>query len=251
VTTLERLRSQGQRLFAARSFVPIAILPLVVLAMPEAWRVRVAGSAASISIWLAVSLLLGATGLAIRAAALAFAPEGTSSRDTHRLRAPSLSTTGMYSIVRNPLYLGNALMWVGAVASLGLWWLVVITALLYWLYIERVILVEEMFLRDQFGPAFGEWVKRTPAFVPRLSAWSPATGAFSWRRLSSEHNGLSGFLLSVTLFSAGVEVLFGRRPLADWRADHWALIAALVAALALSVVVTILKRSRATQDTKR
>jgi protein-S-isoprenylcysteine O-methyltransferase Ste14 len=242
VTTLERLRSQGQRLFAARSFVPIAILPLAVLAMPEAWRVRASGSAVSSSIWLAVSLVLGAAGLAIRAAALAFAAEGTSSRDTHRLRAPSLTTTGMYSIARNPLYLGNALMWVGAVASLGLWWLVVITALLYWLYIERVILVEEVFLQDQFGPAFSEWAKRTPAFVPKLSAWSPATGAFSWRRLSSEHNGVLGFLFSVTLFSAGVEVLFGRRPLADWRADHWALIATLVAAVALSVAAVILKR---------
>ncbi len=57
---------------------------------------------------------------------------------------------------------------------------------------------------------------------------SPPTGAFSWRRLSSEHNGVLGFLFSVTLFSVGVEVMFGRRPLADWRADHWVLVAALI-----------------------
>src|SRR6185503_19274771 len=100
--------------------------------MPEAWRVRSAASAASRT-WLIVAVTLGVIGLILRAAALAFAPDGTSSRDTHRLRAPSLNTTGMYSIVRNPLYVGNALRWIGAVASLGLWWLVALTALLYWL----------------------------------------------------------------------------------------------------------------------
>jgi protein-S-isoprenylcysteine O-methyltransferase Ste14 len=242
VTTLERLRSQGHRLFAARSFVPLAILPLVVLAMPEAWRIRASTSTSSSYTWLVVSFALGLTGLAIRAAALAFAPEGTSSRDTHRLRAPSLNTTGMYSIVRNPLYLGNGFMWVGAVASLGLWWLVSMTALLYWLYIERVILVEEAFLQDQFGEEFVDWARRTPAFVPNLSAWRPATAQFSWRRLANEHNGLLAFLSSVTLFSAAVELIFGQRLVSEWRADNWGLIAALVGALGLSIVAVIGKR---------
>lgn len=210
--------------------------------MPEAWRIRASTGTSSSYTWLVVSFALGLTGLVIRAAALAFAPEGTSSRDTHRLRAPSLNTTGMYSIVRNPLYLGNALMWVGVVASLGLWWLVAITALLYWLYIERVILVEEAFLQDQFGEEFVEWTRRTPAFLPNLSAWRPATGRFSWRRLASEHNGLLAFLVSVTFFSAAVELLFGQRLVSEWRADNWGLIAALVGALGLSIVVVIGKR---------
>ncbi len=160
--------------------------------MPEAWRVRSSTSTATSDVWFVVSFALGLTGLFIRAAALAFAPEGTSSRDTHQLRAPSLNTTGMYSIVRNPLYVGNALLWLGAVASLGLWWLVALTALLYWLYIERVILVEEGFLEGQFGRQFTEWASGTPAFVPNPSSWRPASGTFSWRRLSSEHNGLLG-----------------------------------------------------------
>ena len=70
--------------------------------------------------WLVASVAIGLAGLAVRAVAVAYAPDGTSSRDTHRMRAPSLNTTGLYSVVRNPLYLGNGLMWLGAVASLGL-----------------------------------------------------------------------------------------------------------------------------------
>jgi protein-S-isoprenylcysteine O-methyltransferase Ste14 len=242
VTTLERLKSQGQRLFAARSFVPLAILPLVVLAMPEAWRVRSATTPAVSDAWLVVAFALGLAGLVIRAAGLAFAPDGTASRDTHRLRAPSLNTTGLYSIVRNPLYLGNALMWLGAVASLGLWWLVALTALVYWLYIERVILVEEGFLEGEFGQQFTQWASQTPAFVPRLSSWQPAAGAFSWRRLSSEHNGLLGFVATITVFSLGVEVMAGGRSLAEWRADHGMLIGILAAAAALSIGLVVAKR---------
>ena len=217
------------------------MLPLVILAMPEAWRVRSASETIA-NAWLAVAVVLGLAGLAIRASALAFAPEGTSSRDTHQLRAPSLNTTGTYSIVRNPLYLGNGLMWGGAVASLGLWWLVAITALVYWLYIERVILVEETFLESQFGGEFTAWAARTPAFLPWPSAWRPPAGTFSWRRLSSEHNGLLGFLFSVALFSLAVEVLIGNRPLASWRSDHAILVAALIGALLLSILLVGIKR---------
>lgn len=210
--------------------------------MPEAWRMHSSRSPELSRLWLIAALGIGSFGLIIRAAAVAFAPEGTSSRDTHQLRAPSLNTTGMYSVVRNPLYLGNALMWLGAVASLGLWWLVALTAALYWLYIERVILVEESFLETEFGRAFNEWADRTPAFVPNLSCWRPASSTLSWRRVSAEHNGLLGFLLAVSLFSLGVEVIVGRRAWSDWQADHWMMVAALATALTLSVVLVIAKR---------
>jgi protein-S-isoprenylcysteine O-methyltransferase Ste14 len=219
---------------------------LIVLAMPAAWRMQSSTSAAASRAWLAVSFAAGFIGILIRAAALAFAPEGTSSRDTHQLRAPSLNTTGMYSIVRNPLYLGNALLWLGAVASLGLWWLVVLIALLYWLYIERVILVEESFLEREFGRQFTDWAAETPAFVPNPALWRPAVGRFSWRRLSTEHNGLLGFVAAVTLFSVGVEVIVGQRPFSAWRADHSVLIAMLVGALALSAAAILLKLRRGT-----
>src|SRR5262245_17423016 len=219
------------------------MLPLIILALPEAWRARPAGSETISSAWLTVSVALGLAGLMVRAAALAFAPDGTSTRDTHQLRAPTLNTTGMYSIVRNPLYLGNGVMWVGAVASLGLWWLAAITALVYWLYIERVILVEETFLESQFGQAFTSWAAATPAFLPRLSAWRPPAGTFSWRRLSSEHNGLLGFLFSVTVFSLAVEVLIGDRRLSSWRASHWMLAGTLAGAVTLSMVLVALKRA--------
>ena len=104
------------------------------------------------------------------------APDGTSSRDTRALRAPSLNTTGMYSIVRHPLYLGAGLMWIGIAMSLRVWWLVAIVALAYWLYVERLMIVEEAFLAEQFPVEFPRWASRTRAFLPRPSDWVPSTG---------------------------------------------------------------------------
>ena len=185
MTLTERLAQQGRRLFAFRSVVPLLLLPVVVLAMPASWQAEawLGPTGALVVQWLAVGI--ACAGVLLRCAAVGFAPDGTSSRDTHRLRAPALNTTGMYSVVRHPLYLGNALMWIGVAMSLRVWWLVVIVALVYWIYIERVMLVEEAFLRQTFGVTFEAWAVRTPAFVPRFSRWTRPTGSFSWKRLAA------------------------------------------------------------------
>ena len=242
MTTVERLHAQGQRLFAARSVVPLALVPFLMLALPESWRVQSSLGATANRLCLSAALAIRLFRLALQAMAVAFAPDGTSSRDTHQLRATTLTTSGVYSVVRNPLYLGNALMWLGAVASLQVWWLVVVTALAYWLYIERVILVEEAFLGRTFGANFSQWASRTPAFVPKVAQWRPPAGRFSWRRLSTEHNGLLGFLATVTVLRAGAQVAAGGQPVSRWRADHADLLALLMAALALSIVSILAKR---------
>ena len=89
--------------------------------------------------------------LAIRWVTIAFVPGGTSGRNTLGQRADQLNTSGMYSMVRNPLYVGNFVAILGVLICVKVWWLVAMFALLYWLYIERVIAVEEAFLEQKFG----------------------------------------------------------------------------------------------------
>lgn len=223
--------------------MPLVLVPALIVALPEAWRIESGSGSAANRWWLYTAVLVGLSGLALRAAAVAFAPDGTSSRDTHQLRASSLTTTGVYSAVRNPLYLGNALMWLGAVASLRVWWLVVITAGVYWLYIERVILVEEAFLERTFGAAFLDWARRTPAFLPRWSEWRRPEGAFSWRRLANEHNGLLGLVATVTVLQAATSIAVGGRSWRDFRAERADLLILLAGSLVLSLAVVAVKRA--------
>ena len=242
MTLTERLAQQGRRLFAFRSVVPLLLLPVVVLAMPASWQAEawLGPTGALVVQWLAVGI--ACAGVLLRCAAVGFAPDGTSSRDTHRLRAPALNTTGMYSVVRHPLYLGNALMWIGVAMSLRVWWLVVIVALVYWIYIERVMLVEEAFLRQTFGVTFEAWAVRTPAFVPRFSRWTRPTGSFSWKRVLSEHNGLLSMVLIIPLLEFLEDQQHGGESLAVWSREHRDLVMLLAAGLVISGVSMVLRR---------
>jgi hypothetical protein len=138
--------------------------------------------------------------LSVRAATVGCSARGTSGRNRHAQAAASLNTTGMYSIVRHPLYVGNYLMWLGVAALPGVWWLPVLVSLAFWLYYERIMLAEEEFLSERFGDGFAQWAARTPAFIPRPGLWCRSTCRFSFRLvLQREYSGL--FLLVLTFWA--------------------------------------------------
>jgi hypothetical protein len=126
---------------------------------------------------LAISFL----GMLVRVLTIGYAPAKTSGRNTSSQLAVQLNTTGVYSIVRHPLYLGNYLIGLGIMLLLWVWWLPVIYTLLFWLYYERIMFAEEAFLNQQFGEAFRKWASVTPAFWPNFSLWRPADLPFSLR----------------------------------------------------------------------
>jgi hypothetical protein len=146
----------------------------------------------------------------------------------------------MYSVMRHPLYLGNGLIWIGVAASSRVWWLVVIVALSYALYIERVMAFEEAFLQQAFGEDFRAWAARTPSILPRWSLWTPAAGDVLWRRVASEHNGL---LAVAVLFCAWpLESLLRGFSLADWLQLHEDLLTLLAVSVVISSVAIIARR---------
>jgi len=222
--------------------MPLLLLPLLVLALPESARVEEAlGESRSLIVeWLAFAVAF--SGLALRCLTVAFAPEGTSSRDTRATRAPSLNTTGAYSLVRHPLYLGAGLMWLGVALSLRVWWFALIVVLAYWLYVERLMLVEEGFLEGQFGEQFRRWAGQTPTFLPSGSGWRPATGPIQWRRVLSEHNGLLGLAFALLLLQVLEDLPFGGQSWAEWYGDHSGLVALLAFAVVVSAICIFIRR---------
>ena len=64
--------------------------------------------------------------------------------------ADSLNTTGIYSTVRHPLYLGNFFMWLAIVVLTADLYFVIVFCLCYFIF-ERVMLAEEDFLANKFG----------------------------------------------------------------------------------------------------
>ena len=86
----------------------------------------------------------------------------------HRLQAPlRLTTTGPFQFVRNPLYLGNLLLCVGATITSQVLWLVPVT--LFWCLgiFSLVVRYEEAHLRQHYGEPYRRYFAEVPRWFPR------------------------------------------------------------------------------------
>ncbi|MCP4382764.1 MAG: DUF1295 domain-containing protein [Hyphomicrobiales bacterium] len=174
----ERFVQQGDFLFRWRSFVPLVLAPILILTVSDdAWPM---GDA--LEDWVeAACVFISLAGLAIRADAIGYAAPRSSGGNTKRQRADTLNTTGLYSVVRHPLYVGNALIWLGLILFNHTIWVIAFVCLFFAIYYERIMAAEERFLESRFGDVFRQWVDRVPAVVPDIRLWVPPDRRFDWR----------------------------------------------------------------------
>jgi protein-S-isoprenylcysteine O-methyltransferase Ste14 len=193
----EEFESTGNWLFRWRSYLPLALIGVFLLALRE---YEYPGHSENLHhLWTVLCLLVSFIGLGIRVFTIGYTPRGTSGRNTKKQVADTLNTTGIYSIVRNPLYLGNFFMGLGIALFAYLWWLTLIYILVFWLYYERIIFAEEAYLRNKFGDEYLEWANKTPVFIPTFSQYRKSNLPFSLRNvLRREYNGF--FAVIIVLF---------------------------------------------------
>jgi protein-S-isoprenylcysteine O-methyltransferase Ste14 len=88
----------------------------------------------------------------------------------HRLKLPlELTTGGPYKLVRNPLYIGNALICASATFFARLPWLApFILAWVFMIY-SRVVRYEEGWLLELYGGPYERYMRNVPRWFPRLS----------------------------------------------------------------------------------
>jgi protein-S-isoprenylcysteine O-methyltransferase Ste14 len=195
----EEFEKNGEFLFRWRSYLPILILPFLILALPHSgYGQKLLGNRFDLFIEI-FSVAIALSGIGLRCFTVGYAPSGTSGRNTGRQKASVLNFTGMYSIVRHPLYLGNFIVLVGVLFFLQVWWFALIGILAFWLYYERIMFREEEFLRDKFEAAYVKWANETPAFIPRLSNWCSPCRRFSWKTVFRREH--SGFMLVAAVFA--------------------------------------------------
>lgn len=132
----------------------------------------------------AAGLLLALAGALTRIISVGHAQPHTSGRENY-LRADSLNVSGLYSIVRNPLYVGNFLIYNGVLLAYSS-----PAALLFFnaFFISNyyfIILAEERYLERQFGPVYRDYRLRVPRVIPRFRQYrrnvhpfSPARAAY-------------------------------------------------------------------------
>jgi protein-S-isoprenylcysteine O-methyltransferase Ste14 len=121
---------QGNFLFRYRSHLPLVLLPIAFWVI--SYMVQRNPSLFSVSDLTFLEILAIAScllGLVIRIFTVGYTPKNTSGRNTAQGQvADRVNITGIYSIVRHPLYLGNYFMWLGIAILTGeLWFLVAFT----------------------------------------------------------------------------------------------------------------------------
>lgn len=182
----EELEKQGLWLFRYRGVLPVIILVVGFLLFiqteihPETFFLKKTPYEIYFE---TLCLLISLFGLFIRICVIGFTPKNTSGRTVKNQVADSLNTTGMYSLVRHPLYVGNFFMWLGPAIMSGNFWFVVAFVLCYWVYYERIMYAEEQFLRNKFGKIYIDWSEKVPAFVPDFKNFIKANLSLSWKKV--------------------------------------------------------------------
>ncbi len=207
----DQLEAQGNWLFKYRGILPLIIflIGLFLFLRNEASPEKSFFEERSLGIYYETScLLISLLGFFIRVYTVGYTPANTSGRNTERQVADVLNTKGIYSIVRNPLYLGNFFMWLGIAMLTGDFWFTIAFTLFYFLYYERIIFTEENFLKSKFGQQYTDWTHKTPVIVPNFSSFRRPENDFSWRKvLRQEKNGFAALFLIFCFFDIAGELV--------------------------------------------
>ncbi len=184
--------------FKYRSYTPIPLALLIIYFAQPALPFILAGT---------ICLVVGE---AIRFWAVSYAGGVTRTR---QVGAPSLCTAGPFRYVRNPLYLGNMLMYTGIVLIAGapsLLAMLITTWLFFIVQYLLIISLEEETLTNLFGEAYLNYQRHVPRLIPRLRGHkippSPKPASF-WKTLNTERRTLQNVLLILILLTLRTQIL--------------------------------------------
>lgn len=158
--------------------------------------------------WIGVAIVLA--GLVLRGAIIGFAYIKRGGLDK-KVHADDLVTEGFFAAGRNPLYVGNMLIYTGIFLMQG-GWPALIGPLVFFFIYSSIIAAEEHFLRAKFGQAFADYCARTPRWGIRLSALGPALKDmhYDWRRVvAKDYTTFANSILAVVLVAFMEEVHHG------------------------------------------
>jgi len=143
----------GAVLFRHRGWLPVPFLLVPLLARgamgPRNWILGFA---------------LIVIGEAIRLAGVAAA--GTVTRRRSRT-VQRLVTYGIFAWMRNPLYVGNFLIWMGFTVISGVLWFIPVAVVLFAVEYTLIVRYEEGVLESIFGQEYLAYKSRTPRWFPR------------------------------------------------------------------------------------
>jgi protein-S-isoprenylcysteine O-methyltransferase Ste14 len=188
----------GRFVFKSRDL----LFPVVMLALAFGTTPRSAGAPSAVNHAFAiVGLLVSLAGQALRVAVigLEYITRGGQNRE---IWAKHLIEGGIFAHCRNPLYVGNVLIYGGLAIVHGGWAMYLVGMPFMVLAYMAVVRAEEEHLRSRFGDAYVRYCARVPRWIPSLAGLrTTLRGArMDWRRVVRKEYGtpfawMSGMLV--------------------------------------------------------
>jgi len=176
--------------FKYRSYTPIPFL-LLMFFFEDA------------NIWsLIIGFVIALSGEFIRFWGVSWA--GSETRTTGSVGGTFLIVSGPFAYVRNPLYVGNILLYFGlGIMSFAIFpYLQIVAIIFFFIQYHFIVKEEERYLEKAYGKDYEAYVKNVPRFFPKLVSYKVKNlqqPSFNWKSgLKSERRTLQAFSL-VTL----------------------------------------------------
>ena len=178
-------------LFSNRSFTPVPIaLVIIYLSDPS-------------TLYFIYGMPLILIGELIRINAVSYAGGVTR---TMNVGAPSLCTSGPYSRTRNPLYLGNMIIYLGIVLVAGgkhVFTLEGIVFLYFTFQYMMIISLEEETLKKLFGDEYISYMENVPRLFPKVTRWTGGLNVHKpsnlYKTLKTEKRTLQNIVLILSI----------------------------------------------------
>lgn len=197
----DELGRSGEALFRIRGYYIHIVIWLGTLLV---WATGIKGpfeSDTANCVWFWVAFAVAAGGAVWRIIVNGYAAKGTSGNQKQEAVASELNTTGPYSVVRNPLYVGRIVNFTGIAMLSGSWVYGALVFLISVLIYERISIYEENFLRVKFGAAHTAWAKDVPALLPRLHGWvKPKYKFWAKRAIRREYRKIFQLATAILLY---------------------------------------------------
>lgn len=184
--------------------------------------------------------LLALTGAVTRVVSVGYAKPFTSGRENY-LKADNLNTRGFYSIVRNPLYIGNFLIYNGVLVAYSSPAALAFFNAFFIVNYYFIILSEENYLENQFGDDFREYRRAVPKVIPNFSLYQKNDRPFSLAKVVYKEKNTTFYWV---LFYA-VSLLVKQYKLNDGAVVHfWWHAIPILALFALNLLLDAARKSK-------
>ncbi|OGU76062.1 MAG: protein-S-isoprenylcysteine methyltransferase [Ignavibacteria bacterium RBG_16_34_14] len=154
-------KSLSSLLFKYRSYTPIPFI--IVMLVYE-----------NTNIWsLIIGFIIVSCGELLRLWGVSWT--GSETRTTGHMEGTYLIISGPFAYTRNPLYIGNILIYLGiGIMSFAIFPYLQVFALLFFIFqYYHIIKAEEEYLLNRYGEQFKKYKKHVPRLFPRLTSYKP------------------------------------------------------------------------------